>query len=94
MHLIVLGLIIIGFSAFLFIKNNSTYENHIAIISAIGRWRRDSDWVDHDVFMLMIYSMEPYWKTLLRVTDWGLTNILPKKYYEMIEPYIEVKTTK
>lgn len=94
MYLVFLGLIIIGFSLFLFVKNNNTYKKHITIISAIGRWGRDSDWVDHDVFMLMIYSIEPYWKTLFRVTDWGLKNILPKKYYEMIEPYIEVETTK
>ena len=94
MHLIVLGLTIIGFSVFLGIKNNNAYENHIAIISAIGRWSRDNDQLEYGEFSDVLSSMESYSRTLLRITDWGLTNILPKKYYEIIEPYIEVNTTK
>ena len=94
MYLIILGLIIIGFSILIGIKNNVTYENHIAIISAIGRWADDNNQVGYEEFREVLASMEPYNSTLLRVTDWGLENILPKKYYRMIEPYIEFKTTK
>ena len=73
---------------FLLIKNENTFENHVKIGDAIFRYRIDMIKQNNYNFEVDYNDIEPYDKTLLRLLDFGYTNILPKEKFEIIEKYI------
>ena len=75
------------FCIFLLIKNEITFRNQKKILDAIHNYFCDT--CDLSNAELLFENMESYRETLWRLWDFGCKNILPKVYYEMIEPYID-----
>ena len=83
--LAVLGIL---FSVVMLIKNYVTYKNRSIIEIAIFQYRIDM--IDNNKAAEVDYDdMESYDKTLWRIYDWGLTNILPVDKIKIIKPYID-----
>ena len=70
------------------IKNENTFKKRIIIIDAIYEYRL---WCFYNnVNSEVNYTdMEDYDKTDRRWKDWGYTNILPRKKFEIIKPFIK-----
>ena len=80
------------FKFILSLKNNNVYENRNVIIDAIFRHNVDHahDYDEDGYLAVLSYDcMESYWKTLIRLWDWGYKNIVDKKTFEKIQPYIK-----
>lgn len=72
---------------FLIYRNELVFKNHCIIIDAITCYRL-SHLLSSDINKVCFEDMESYSTTLLRLTDFGYTNILPKDKYELVKPYI------
>lgn len=75
------------YSILLFLKADNAGKNHTKILNAIDSYIKQGN--DYKTGLLLIDSMEDFDKTIFRLTDWGYKNILPKQYFELIEPYIQ-----
>ena len=71
----------------MFAKTDNAYENHKKIMDAIETYVTVTSNAEMAIKMLM--RMEDMEKTTWRFWDWGYKNILPKQYFELIEPYID-----
>ena len=72
---------------YLLLKIDNACDNQFKIIDAIDAYTRATG--DCDTALKMVASMEDLEKTIFRLWDWGCKNILPYKYYKLIEPYIQ-----
>lgn len=68
-------------------RNNMVFKNRGIIIDAITCYRL-SHLLSSDINKVCFEDMESYYTTLLRLTDFGYENILPKDKFELIRPYI------
>lgn len=82
----IISIIITIFSIYLMLKNKNTYENRLIIAYAIYDYYYDKKLDSNPE--IMISAMESYNKTLLRLWDWSYKRILPRRKYQLIEPYI------
>lgn len=72
------------------IKNFNTPIQRKRIIDAIGAYHIAL--IDNNLLydsQVEYSDMESYEKTLLRIWDWGYTNILPKEKFEIIKKYMK-----
>lgn len=85
---VILWFAIVGmlFSVILLVKNEVTFKNHERIIDAIDAFAEEND--AYRIALVLMHSMEDYYKTLWRWWDWGCTRILKKEDYELIRPYL------
>lgn len=88
------GIILIAFvistlfyGLLLMIKIDNTGKNRTKILDAIVAYTEDSG--DYFKGIILLNKMEDFDDTLFRITDWGCQKILPKQYFELIEPYIQ-----
>ena len=80
---------LLSFLAFLLIKATRQIKAENEIMFAIDAYAEETqDWAGA---LVMLGAMESPLNTLFRLWDWGCENILPKKYYELIKPYMEEK---
>lgn len=75
----------------LLIKNENTNRKRMIIIEAIKEYCtfriKNDTWDRTD---LSLYDcMEPYDRTLWRLTDWSYKRILPRDKFEIIKPFIK-----
>ena len=75
------------YNVLMLIKTNNAYRNQVKILNAIDCYATEVN--DYDKALFLMYSMESLSETIYRFTDWGYKNILPKEYFELIEPYIQ-----
>lgn len=83
---IVLFLVLL-FNIYLLIKVENSHKNQMKILNAIDAFAKDTN--DCETALLALKEMEDFYKTLYRLLDWGYKNILPKEYFDLIEPYIQ-----
>ena len=88
------GIILIAFvistlfyGLLLMIKIDNTGKNHHIIMKAIDAYVEETK--DYTNGMALIEEMENFYETIFRFWDWGCEKILPKQYFELIEPYIQ-----
>lgn len=75
------------YNLLLWIKTDNAFKNQVKILNAIDCYATEVK--DYDKALFLMYSMESLSETIYRFTDWGYKNILPKEYFELIEPYIQ-----
>ena len=68
------------------VKSETAFRNHMKILDAAYDYACDTK--NYDMFIHITNKMESMEETTRRWNDFGCKNILPKVYYEMIEPYI------
>lgn len=85
--LIMIVCISVAIEIFVVYRNDLTFKNRNIIIDAITRYRL-SHILSSEMSEVCFEDMENYSTTLLRLTDFGYTNILPKDKYELVKPYI------
>ena len=71
---------------YILIKITNDDKNFDKIFKAIYRYAEDTK--DYITAIEILNSMEDFEKTVFRFWDWGCKNILPKRYFKVIEPYI------
>ena len=71
------------------IRNEVAFKNQEKIGTAIFKYRIHMISNGFYNFVVSYDDMEPYELTMLRVWDFGYSNILPPDKYEVIKPYIE-----
>lgn len=83
-------ILLLALSVVLFIKTDNAHKNHIKIINAIYDYHmRCISQCEWDKCDQVFYDDREYFgKTIMRLTDWGYNNILPKEKFEIIKPYI------
>lgn len=69
------------------VKVEIAYRNHTKIIDAAYRYTLRTR--NYAMFIRITDAMESIDTTAKRWFDFGCKNILPRVYYEMIEPYLE-----
>lgn len=77
--------IVYGF--FLIVKATVAAKAHKKILDAIDEYSVYTN--DYAFCIEMLDAMENLNSTLFRFWDWGYTNILPERYFELIKPYID-----
>lgn len=68
------------------VKTEIAFRNHMKILDAAYDYACDTK--NYDMFTRITDKMESMEETTRRWRDFGCKNIVPKVYYEMIEPYI------
>ena len=68
-------------------KLSNTVENRTKIMYAIDVYVTEFD--DAQKGLNLLYNMQDFVTTFIRLWDWGCKNILPKEDYELIEPYLK-----
>lgn len=85
-------IVLIIATVYILFKNINAFDNHNVIIDAIFNHNKQHlrDYDEDGYLAVISYDcMEPYWKTLIRFWDWGYKNIVDKKTFEKIQPYIK-----
>lgn len=82
--------IMLALCCILLLKNLNTAPQRMRIVRAIGKYHVDLiDQQSLHTSQVEYADMESYTKTLLRIWDWGYTNILPNDKFELIKEYIK-----
>ena len=74
---------------YILIRMCVAYENRAVMYESIYAYIRDMTKRGEFNYEVGYYDMEPFHATVLRLFDFGCTNILPKEQYEIIKPYID-----
>jgi hypothetical protein len=73
---------------FLIIKTEIAYKNHMKILDAIHRYKRNMMLQGIYKFEVDYDDMESLETTVHRLGDFGYENILPRYQFEIIKDYI------
>lgn len=76
------------YSIWLMVRYEIAYRNHHKILDAVYRYAITQPDA-HKAFIRITNAMESVERTAGRWLDFGCKNILPRVYYELIEPYID-----